>query len=366
MRRSNGSRPLLGLASAVLAGSGLLGVNVAFPTSAAAIGPLPDCRLDDILTEPRGYDDWEVTLVDWMLTLGPKYRPPDLVSVSKADVGGGGLVREVAIDDLRAMAAAARKNGTPIKVLSPFRGYQQQVELFYDYAGRDLSNFENAITFSARPGHSEHQTGLTIDFGSLGDTQLTSKWEVTPAGGWMAKNAWKYGWLMSYPKGEVDAVCYGYEPWHYRYVGRDTAAKIHDSGLTIREYLWANHTQLDPACVALPAPKLETPGTPRSCAIPAPSPTPPASAAAPSPAASPVASGANGASGPPPTVDPQGSPSPTEPGATPVGTWFGVAPTLVIGGLLIGAIVLLLAWSRWRRRRRYRRGRGIRTTTRGV
>ena len=95
--------------------------------------------------------------------------------------------------------AEARDNGTPIKVLSPFRGYKQQVAPFYDYAGRNLSNFESAITYSARPGHSEHQTGLTIDFGSLGDTGLSSTWESTPAGGWMARNAWEYGWLMSYP-----------------------------------------------------------------------------------------------------------------------------------------------------------------------
>ena len=148
------------------------------------------------------------------------------------------------------MAEAARDNGTPIKVLSPFRGYKQQVALFYDYAGRNLSNFESAITYSARPGHSEHQTGLTIDFGSLGDTGLSSTWESTPAGGWMARNAWEYGWLMSYPDGEKDAVCYRYEPWHYRYVGREMAAAIHYPGLTIREYLWANHTQVDPAVSA--------------------------------------------------------------------------------------------------------------------
>ena len=64
----------------------------------------------------------------------------------------------------------------------------------------------------------------------------------------MARNAWEYGWLMSYPDGEKDAVCYRYEPWHYRYVGREMAAAIHNPGLTIREYLWANHTQVDPAC----------------------------------------------------------------------------------------------------------------------
>lgn len=335
-------RALRAAIAALVAASGLLAVPLSVADPVAGVGPLPACRIDDILTEPRGYDDWEVTLVDWILTLGPKYRPPDLVSVSQA-VAGGGLIREVAIDDLNAMADAARKNGTPIKALSPFRGYKQQVNLFYSYAGRDLSNFESAITYSARPGHSEHQTGLAIDFGSIGDTRLTSNWEVTPAGGWMAKNAWKYGWLMSYPDGEKDDVCYRYEPWHYRYVGREMAAEIHDSGLTIREYLWANHTQVDPACVALPAPEPKTPGEPRSCAFPAPSPTSVPSAVTPSPGPSPGPTG----SGPPPP--PSGLPTSTQaPQADASGTF-------IVGAVGFGILILLLlvglaGWAGLRRR----------------
>lgn len=331
--------PLRALLLAALVGPTLLAVpNESLP-DAVAVGPLPDCRLDDILTEPRGYDDWEITLVDWMLTLGPKYRPKDLVPVSDANVAGGGMIREVVIDDLRAMADAARDNGTPIKALSPFRGYKQQVELFYSYAGQDLSNFENAITFSARPGHSEHQTGLTIDFGSVGDTRISSSWERTPAGRWMSRNAWKYGWLMSYPDGEQDAVCYRYEPWHYRYVGRDMAAKIRESGLTIREYLWANHTQLDPACVALPPPELETPGTPRSCALPEPTAT-----------AEPSSSAIPASGSPPPLASASARPGSTfGPVATadpsPAGSLEKAMP---IGIALVVAVVAMLGFVLWR------------------
>ena len=134
------------------------------------------------------------------------------------------------IDDLKAMAAAAKKNGTPLVAWSPYRSYKQQKSLFNGYAGwnsktQTYSNFDSAITYSARPGHSEHQTGLTIDFVAVGDKGLTSNWEVTRTGGWMAKNAWKYGWVMSYPKGKQDLVCYSYEPWHYRYFGRDLATE---------------------------------------------------------------------------------------------------------------------------------------------
>ncbi|HUG30071.1 MAG TPA: D-alanyl-D-alanine carboxypeptidase family protein [Candidatus Limnocylindria bacterium] len=346
-------RPLALLRVAVAAlilASGLF-APLASPSPARGVGPLPDCRLDDILTEPRGYDDWEVTLVDWILTLGPKYRPRDLVSVRDGGVAGGGLIRAVVIEDLKAMAAAAEKNGTPLVSLSPFRSYKQQRALFNGYAGwtgSKYTNFDSAITFSARPGHSEHQTGLTIDFVAVGDTDLTSNWEVTRTGGWMARNAWKYGWLMSYPKGEKDAVCYRYEPWHYRYVGREMAAKIRESGLTIREYLWANHTQLDPACVALPAPELKTPGKPRSCAFPAPSPTavPPTATAVPSSSAGPTNGGAS------PSTS---GPAATSPPTSPTGTVLGIElQTAIAIALVIALVAGLLALSM--KRRRSRRG----------
>ena len=91
----------------------------------------------------------------------------------------------------------------------------------------------------------------------------------------MAENAWKYGWLMSYPQGEggalfSDATCFHYEPWHYRYLGREIARKVHRSGLTIREYLWKHYTLVDPRTgepIATPTP------TPSPTPIPTPIPT---------------------------------------------------------------------------------------------
>jgi len=347
-RGSSAARNVRIVAAALVFCAGLLVPPIASPSPASGVGPLPECRLDDIFTEPHGYDDWATTQVDWILTLGPKYRPPDLVDLSRANVAGGGLIREVAIDDLRAMAQAARDNGSPIKALSPFRSYKQQVSLFRSYAGgSDYSNFESAVNFSARPGHSEHQTGLTIDFGSIGDTELNSHWEETRAGGWMAENAWKYGWLMSYPDGKKDLVCYRYEPWHYRYVGREIAAKIHDSGLTIREYLWANYTQVDPACVALPPPKLVTPGVPRSCAFAAPSP----SASIVSPTLEPEVT----ASVAPPSGPTTGAPIASPPAQQTA--FFGLQPGVAIGGFVVVALAGLgfVAWLQARGRRRRRR-----------
>jgi D-alanyl-D-alanine carboxypeptidase-like protein len=253
--------------------------------------------------------------------------------VRDGGVAGGGLVRKVAIADLKVMAAAAKKNGTPLVSWSPYRSYSQQKALFNGYVSG--YGYDRAVTFSARPGHSEHQLGLTIDFVAVGDHGLTTNWEVTRTGAWMARNAWKYGWLMSYPKGKTGVTCYSYEPWHYRYVGRDLAAKIHDSGLTIREYLWANYTMVD-AVTGSPLP------------IATVSPSPPA---IPSPSLE-----ASPASAPPATPGPTAvaSPAPLPP-ASNAGTWFGVDPPLVVAGLLLllasVGLVVALGFLRGARRR---------------
>jgi D-alanyl-D-alanine carboxypeptidase len=344
------ARPLRALLLAVLLGPGLLAIPGSAQPVARAIGPLPDCRLDDIYTEPRGYDDWATTQVDWILSVGKGYKPPDLVPISRAGVTGGGLIRAVALDDLKAMAAAARKAGAPLGSVSAYRSYQQQVDLFNGYAGWNkttgkYSNFDDAVTFSARPGHSEHQLGLVIDFAAAGRTTFVN--EQTATGKWLSKNAWKYGWLMSYPNGLDARVCYHYEPWHYRYVGRDIAKQIHDAGTTIREYLWATYTQLDPACIAAKPPKLTTPGSPRSCAVGEVSPsgaapTPGATAGAASPGATGGFSGGSDGSGGSgaPTSAPAGSPASALEEALPVG----------IG--LVLAVLGLLAFASWRSYRR--------------
>lgn len=303
----------------------LFAVPPTAPTHVTAIGALPECRLADILTVPRDYDSWSTTLVDWLLTVGEDYVPPDLVPVSEAGISGPGLIRQVAIEDLRAMAAAAADAGNPIAVNSPYRSYQDQVASFNGWVAVD--GYDDAKTYSQRPGHSEHQLGLTIDFMTKGGgSALQGDWATTPAGGWMWENAWKYGWVVSYPKapdGKLfsQVTCFHYEPWHYRYLGRDIAAKVHDSGLTIREYLWTNFTMVDPIT-----------GEPIPTATPTPSPSP-----TPTPSPSPTA-----------TPMPTATPSPSPP---PVSTWFGVDPPVVLTG--VGLISLgLIGFVAWRGLRR--------------
>ena len=307
---------LRALAGALVLGAGLLAVPATAPSPVAAIGPLPECRLEEWLTVPRDYDSWSVTLVDWLLSVPKDYKPPDLVNVRDAGLTGSGYVRKVAFDDLKAMATAARKNGTPIGSWSAYRSYNQQVKLFNGYV--KAYGYENTIEFNHRPGHSEHQLGLAIDFMASGADGMLSG--VSATGKWMAKNSWKYGWILSYPRGDDpkhlwnETVCFRYESWHYRYVGREIATQIHDAGLTIREYLWANFTMVDP-----------TTGEPIPSATPSPT-------ASPSPEVSPTATlSAIAIRSPAPPTEPIRPDIATDPAP---GGWFG-APWLIAGLLIV-------------------------------
>lgn len=211
------------------------------PTLALGASPglLPDCAYGDVLTPRHEYNDWAKTLVDTTLKLGRGYIPPNLVSVQDAGIAGSGKVRPTVIRDLRALIKAAAAAGNPIEIRSAYRSYAKQKWLFAQSV--DRYGYEVTLATLARPGHSEHQLGTAIDVKTKGgrDPWLLDKdWAATPAGAWMKKNAWKYGFVMSYPKGERSVTCYRYEPWHYRYFGRDRALAIHQSELTTREWLW--------------------------------------------------------------------------------------------------------------------------------
>jgi LAS superfamily LD-carboxypeptidase LdcB len=200
--------------------------------------PLPSCTYDlDVPTPLVSQEAWSLTLVDSTFAVPADYVPADLVSANPAGFGGF-RVRAVALPDLRALAAVARGAGIPIGVASTYRSYSEQQATF---RGWQAALGQEANIGSARPGHSEHQLGLAIDFTVPGHMP----WEYynferdTVTGKWLAANAWRYGFVLSYPwRGRVTLTCYGYEPWHFRYVGRAEAAAVRSSGLTLRQWLW--------------------------------------------------------------------------------------------------------------------------------
>jgi D-alanyl-D-alanine carboxypeptidase-like protein len=261
------------------------------------------------------------------------------VTVSKAGLPGTLKVRSVAIADLTELAAAAKAAGTPVAVQSAYRSYSQQKTTFDYWVSVD--GYRGALKVSARPGHSEHQLGLAIDFKSDagGPPWEGTDWALSPAGKWMKANAWKYGWVMSYPKGESATVCYSYEPWHYRYLGRELAAAIHASGLTIREYLWSHFTTAE---VPPPAPS----GQPAASASGLPSSSPELS---PSPTPEPTL-----APTPTPTLASAPTLMPTAPPASPTGD--GTSSVTAIAAIAVAALAFLLIGAGWAGRgRRARR-----------
>lgn len=231
----------LGLAF-VCAFSAVMGAGVAAgPVVFGGTLPPPECRYDDVLTKYHALPEWRMSLMDTIFMVSKDYVPPKLVSVSNAGIGGSGRIRKAVIADLRALAAAAREAGNPLRVVSSYRSWKEQQVLFRREVERfgEIRGRESV----ARPGHSEHQLGTTIDFGSGGESLKAwayDDWATTPAGSWIKKNGWKYGFLLSYPKHKKATTCYRYEPWHYRYVGREMAADVKAGGLTLREYLWKN------------------------------------------------------------------------------------------------------------------------------
>jgi zinc D-Ala-D-Ala carboxypeptidase len=190
---------------------------------AAFQGPLPACTIGDRPAPHATLDDWDRTLLDTEYTLDRAYAPTDLVAVTESGVRGAGSVRALVVLDLEALGYAARKAGLELSIESAYRSYDDQRRTFDSLV--EAYGPEFALESAGRPGHSEHQLGTTLDF--AGDDA------------WLAGNAWRFGFVLSYPEDSSPArTCYKPESWHYRYFGRDRAAAIRASGLSPREWLW--------------------------------------------------------------------------------------------------------------------------------
>jgi D-alanyl-D-alanine carboxypeptidase len=223
MTRRHATRALAALALAAAA----LGGAAASPSRTLAAEPLPACTTADDPAPFRDYPKWRSTFVDTQFRVTKGYVPPNLVSTADAGTNGGYRVRRLVIDDHGALVRAARRAGVTLRVESAYRSFAHQRDLFEYYV--ELLGPEKGALRAARPGHSEHQLGTTLDISN-----------TRGAYDWLARRAWRFGFVISYPPGERATSCYRNEPWHIRYVGRDRAARIHESGLVPREWLWIN------------------------------------------------------------------------------------------------------------------------------
>jgi D-alanyl-D-alanine carboxypeptidase len=186
--------------------------------------------------EPRGYDDWAVTLVDTTFRLPRSYEPPGLVSTTEAGFPTDVPMRRLALDDLIALREAAEAEEIHLDVTFGYRSFRLQKILFREWLTRRPR--AEVLATVARPGHSEHQLGTSLDFTTAGTGPPDPGWGNTAEGAWLAEHAHEFGFVESYPQGRRGVTCYAAEPWHFRYVGPELARVVKNTPHTLREHLW--------------------------------------------------------------------------------------------------------------------------------
>ena len=190
-------------------------------------------------------DDDYLVLVNKEFHVTEDYYPEDLVSIERFVEGVGSSethkMRAVAAEALNAMLDDAEKEGLTIKLRTGFRSFGYQASLFNSYVERNGE--EQANKFSARPGESEHQTGLACDLAAKSqDYVLSNSFGESEEGKWVKENCYKYGFILRYIDGTNQKPAphtgYIYEAWHIRYVGKDAASIMHENpSWTLEEYL---------------------------------------------------------------------------------------------------------------------------------
>ena len=167
------------------------------------------------------FEKEKILIVNKKYGLWRFYRPGDILKSVK--------------EAFESMQKAAYRDKILLLIVSGFRSYDYQMMLYNRYKKEDV----NADRYSARPGHSEHQTGLAIDIVNT-DSKNINKFKKEF--NWLDKNAYKYGFILRYPEGKEEITGYKYEPWHYRYVGKSLAKVLYNEGkwITLEEYFNLN------------------------------------------------------------------------------------------------------------------------------
>ena len=167
-------------------------------------------------------DDYDTNVREYLVEIDDQYRNNDYVTQIHKDV----------YPYITAMVAAAQKDGVNLQVWSPFRSYAIQNDLFQKQVNRVSGDEAKAATVVARPGTSEHNTGLCADFNMASDA-----FESTEMYDWMCENAQDYGFILRYPKSKQNVTGVIYESWHWRFVGINYAKEIKELGITLEEYV---------------------------------------------------------------------------------------------------------------------------------
>ena len=225
---------VLVLTPSALALGGRVG-DLALPAAPAAVRRIPAAALT---MAAQTEEDWRLLLVN------PWNALPEDYAVELATLANGLQVDERIYDDLSAMLTDCRDAGLEPIVCSAYRTEAKQRQLYANKVARVRASGvpedqveAEAARWVAPPGTSEHQTGLALDIVAASYQVLDEKQEDTAEQQWLMENSWKYGFILRYPSEKSGITGIGYEPWHYRYVGRAAAAEIHRTGVCLEEYL---------------------------------------------------------------------------------------------------------------------------------
>ncbi len=205
-----------------------------------------DLSMYEMYMNPQGdMRDAFLVLVNSENRINDGSAPADLATVTYGNMSGTVQLREYAMMSLEALFTELRSAGYfGMMVDSGYRDYTYQSNLFESYVQKEMAASPSLTRaaaealvsrYSARPGYSEHQTGLAVDMDNAGT--LTVEFADTDEYRWLDQNAWKFGFILRYPEGKEDITGIQFEPWHYRFVGRYHAYKIHESGMCLEEYL---------------------------------------------------------------------------------------------------------------------------------
>ena len=183
-------------------------------------------------TKKTDIEKKELMLVNKYNYLEETYTPENIIDISIRYAYDDNKTTEEALEYYKIMNEAALKDGIKLVISSGYRTYKEQEETYEYY--KEIKGEENIESYAARPGFSEHQTGLAFDILKLG--VKSADFDKTEEFTWLENNSYKYGFILRYPKDKENITGYDYESWHYRYVGVTAATKMHNENITFDEY----------------------------------------------------------------------------------------------------------------------------------
>ena len=212
--------------------------DVCWPEPLPAEPPLPADRGEPLPAEPVPVDSWQLLLVNRWHSL------PEDYSVQLVELRNGFQVDERCYPDLQDMMDDCRAEGLSPVICSAYRTREYQERLYRAETERWLARGYSQANAEAEagksvavPGTSEHQLGLAVDIVDISNQHLNESQENTAVQKWLMEHSWEYGFILRYPNDKSEITGIIYEPWHYRYVGREYAEELHRLGLCMEEYL---------------------------------------------------------------------------------------------------------------------------------